>query len=245
MTERFRTYARVVTAGVVSAFFLFILLFLYRNIEKHIELKEKYREQEYKRIRLQLEILSSSISPETLRNQVAKYLMEKSAGRLSPQDCVLVSGTILDAKALYGFPASLCVALLYVESGFDPSAVSQMNAHGIAQVLPSTARPYSRLFHLREGVRTEDMLKEPDLCARVGFAYLADLVDSFRITPPVFKTRPHFPAGVAPELYCAVYAYNCGEGRARELLSTGEYTNRFADLVFSTQEKVRVEGLFE
>ena len=49
------------------------------------------------------------------------------------------AGTIEQAAASNGIPASLLAALLYHESRFEPSAVSSAGAEGIAQFMPATA----------------------------------------------------------------------------------------------------------
>ncbi len=48
-------------------------------------------------------------------------------------------GTIEQAAANNGIPASLLAALLYHESRFEPTAVSSAGAEGIAQFMPATA----------------------------------------------------------------------------------------------------------
>jgi cell wall-associated NlpC family hydrolase len=49
------------------------------------------------------------------------------------------AGTIQQAAASNGIPASLLAALLYHESRFEPGAVSSAGAEGIAQFMPATA----------------------------------------------------------------------------------------------------------
>jgi hypothetical protein len=46
---------------------------------------------------------------------------------------------IRQAAALYQIPEELIRAVIMVESGFDPGAVSPMNAQGLMQLIPSTA----------------------------------------------------------------------------------------------------------
>jgi hypothetical protein len=49
------------------------------------------------------------------------------------------AGTVEQAAASNGIPASLLAALLYHESRFEPQAVSSAGAEGIAQFMPATA----------------------------------------------------------------------------------------------------------
>lgn len=46
---------------------------------------------------------------------------------------------IREAAALYQIPEALIRAVITVESGFDPRAVSPANAHGLMQLIPATA----------------------------------------------------------------------------------------------------------
>lgn len=46
---------------------------------------------------------------------------------------------IREASALYQIPEALIRAVIQVESGFDPRAVSPANAHGLMQLIPGTA----------------------------------------------------------------------------------------------------------
>jgi hypothetical protein len=46
---------------------------------------------------------------------------------------------IRQAAALYQIPEELIRAVIMVESGFDPAAVSPMNAQGLMQLIPATA----------------------------------------------------------------------------------------------------------
>jgi soluble lytic murein transglycosylase-like protein len=46
---------------------------------------------------------------------------------------------IRQAAALYQIPEELIRAVIMVESGFDPAAISPMNAQGLMQLIPATA----------------------------------------------------------------------------------------------------------
>jgi soluble lytic murein transglycosylase-like protein len=51
-------------------------------------------------------------------------------------------GAIVDASRRWGVSAALISAQIYVESGFNPNAVSPAGAQGIAQFMPATAAAY-------------------------------------------------------------------------------------------------------
>lgn len=57
-----------------------------------------------------------------------------AAGRMSRYD-----HHIREASQLYRIPEALIRAVIKVESNFDPRAVSPANAHGLMQLIPSTA----------------------------------------------------------------------------------------------------------
>lgn len=80
-------------------------------------------------------------------------------------------GDLIDrAAALHGIDAALIVAMVRVESSFDPRAVSHKGARGLMQVMPATAQ--------RFGVDGEDLF-DPDINLEVGLRYLSWLRDRF------------------------------------------------------------------
>jgi Transglycosylase SLT domain len=96
------------------------------------------------------------------------------------------------AKAQKLDPA-LVKALIAVESGFDPAAVSPKGALGLMQIIPDTARRY-RIAGDRKHT-LEQKLLDPVINVRVGTRYLHDLLALF-----------------AGDLRLALAAYNAGEG---------------------------------
>ena len=92
-----------------------------------------------------------------------------------------------------GLDPALVLAVVAVESAFDPRAVSEKGAVGLMQILPETGERY--------GVRgdahrsTVDKLFEPATNLRVGTRYLRDLLARFE-----------------NDLSLALAAYNAGEG---------------------------------
>jgi soluble lytic murein transglycosylase-like protein len=96
----------------------------------------------------------------------------------------------------YDVPVELVDAVIQVESGWDPLAVSKKGAEGLMQLMPATA--------LRFGVRDRFDIKEN---IRGGVAYLAWLIHLFR-----------------GDLRLAVAAYQVGETRI--LLRGPTYSSR-------------------
>ena len=95
--------------------------------------------------------------------------------------------TLIDAVAhAYGQDAALMRAIVQVESGFDPNAVSPKGAIGLMQILPSTAD----MFGL---ARPRQSLFEPESNLRTGAQFLRSLLLQF-----------------AGDAELAVAAYNAG-----------------------------------
>jgi soluble lytic murein transglycosylase-like protein len=91
---------------------------------------------------------------------------------------------IREAAALYRIPEALISAVIQVESNFDPRAVSPANAHGLMQLLPSTA----------ERMMVTDIF-DPRQNILGGTRYLRVLANTFN-----------------GNLQLTVAAYNAGEG---------------------------------
>jgi soluble lytic murein transglycosylase len=71
---------------------------------------------------------------------------------------------------------ALVLAIIRQESEFDPAAVSHANAHGLMQLIPSTARAQA----IREGMSYQRAaLSDPQYNMTLGAAHLADLIDDF------------------------------------------------------------------
>jgi soluble lytic murein transglycosylase-like protein len=115
---------------------------------------------------------------------------------------------IHDAAIEAGIPPDLAYGLVWVESRFDPRAVSSAGALGIAQVMPATARQL-----IPDLERTE--LFEPEINLRIGMAYLRYLIERYE-----------------GDQRLALTAYNRGPGRVSRALAAGqEPGNGYASLV--------------
>lgn len=85
---------------------------------------------------------------------------------------VKLRDTIYDLCYIKNIPLSLICGLIEVESEWNPSALSEANAKGLFQILPSTAKPYLRYEKIDYA---EDTLFDPVVSAIVGISYLYDL----------------------------------------------------------------------
>jgi soluble lytic murein transglycosylase len=108
----------------------------------------------------------------------------------------------------------LVMSLIRQESAFNPRAVSPANAHGLMQVLPSTARRLARAMRLPRP-SAED-LHDPDLNVQLGMRYLADLLKRF-----------------GGEEDKALAGYNAGEHRVESWIGEGNYDDsaEFVDTI--------------
>lgn len=75
------------------------------------------------------------------------------------------------AARRYALPCPLILAVIAVESAFDPSAMSPKGARGLMQVMPKTA--------LKLGVNP-DLLFAPGINIETGTRYLRELADRYR-----------------------------------------------------------------
>ena len=99
---------------------------------------------------------------------------------------------IVAAAKRHDLDPQLVKAVIAVESGFEPGAVSDKGAIGLMQVLPATGERYGVRADRKLGIDAK--LKDPVLNLEIGTRYLADL-------------RRMFPG--RPDL--ALAAYNAGE----------------------------------
>ncbi|MBI3581354.1 MAG: lytic transglycosylase domain-containing protein [Nitrospinae bacterium] len=73
-----------------------------------------------------------------------------------------------------GLDPFLVLSVIRQESRFDPDASSSANAHGLMQLIPSTAERIAAKLGLKG--TTVELLHDPDVNIRLGTRYLADLI---------------------------------------------------------------------
>ena len=121
----------------------------------------------------------------------------------------------------YNVPEYIILAVIRVESGFDPEATSSAGAIGLMQMLPSTFSWLSSFEHLNENL-SYYKLYEPEVSIRYGTYYLRYLFEKFHDWDVVFA------------------AYNGGEGNVSEWLTNPEYSDgegRLTSIPFPETEK--------
>ncbi|MGY6550074.1 MAG: transglycosylase SLT domain-containing protein [Roseinatronobacter sp.] len=117
------------------------------------------------------------------------------------------------AQADFPVPMDLVKAIARRESEFDPAVISPADARGLMQVLPGTGEMMAQ----RLGVPFQpvDLIRDPELNARLGAAYLAELRAEF-----------------GPALTLVAAGYNAGPGRPRQWIPRlGDPRDPSVDLV--------------
>jgi soluble lytic murein transglycosylase-like protein len=100
-----------------------------------------------------------------------------------------------EAAASHGVDASLLLALITVESGFDAAAVSPRGALGLMQIMPVSGERYATAAERQ--VPVAQRLRDPRTNIHTGARMLADLQRRFG------------------RIDAALAAWNAGEGRVR------------------------------
>lgn len=98
---------------------------------------------------------------------------------------------------------TLVFAIIHVESHFNPTAVSQANAYGLMQLVPSTGGrdAYRRLFN-EDGVPTKEFLFEPSNNIQMGCTFIDIMESNYFNKAQDDITRQ----------YLIISAYNTGAG---------------------------------
>src|SRR5499433_338279 len=110
-----------------------------------------------------------------------------------------VSNAVAEEARRAGYDPLLILAIIDVESDFDPEAVSSRGARGLMQIQPVTLHWFAEKQGLR--LSREEMAADPGLCVRLGVRYLRSLQDRF-----------------GGDLPMALMAYNAGPDRIRQAL---------------------------
>ncbi len=137
---------------------------------------------------------------EAIAIQISTRLLARHTALSEREHASLVQTIIREARA-HQLSPSLVVAVIEVESGGYPLAVSHVGAMGLMQLLPSTGEEIAN----RLGIEWKgpDTLFDPNINVRLGTAYLRQLTDRFG------------------SVDTALAAYNWGPGRIGRRLSRG------------------------
>jgi soluble lytic murein transglycosylase-like protein len=145
---------------------------------------------------------SGAAAPEERELAVVRDRLAPLAAELGPKQRDALAATLLRTSREHALPPTFVLAVIEVESRFDPFAVSPRGALGLMQVMPATGAEVAR----RRGLpwRGPHTLFDPELNVRIGVAYLRELVDRYA------------------SVRAALAAYNWGPGQIDARLRGGE-----------------------
>ena len=115
--------------------------------------------------------------PDPTRLLIDEVLETHAAHELDEPARHLVAEALLAAEAEFGVPALLLLALIERESRFDPRARGALNARGLMQVRPATARAMA--VQLEIVLEDSEDLFDARTNIRLGTAYLARMHERF------------------------------------------------------------------
>lgn len=118
------------------------------------------------------------------------------------------SAEVAHYAAVNNLDPLLVHAVIRVESGYNPRALSHKGARGLMQLMPETAR-WVASHDDTSNVFDESLLYDPEINVRLGTRYLRDLMDEFD-----------------GRLVVALAAYNAGRGNVSKWLSTQTWDGR-------------------
>ncbi len=127
--------------------------------------------------------------------QLVRTLLYQNARYLRPDQIETLAPKIIDWANEADFPPLVVLALIKVESGFQPLAVSYAGAYGLTQLLPYVARAETKLMRLDWDIHldpapvyerlqqhqktAEVSLFDPAVNIRIGIHYLKRLKERF------------------------------------------------------------------
>lgn len=123
--------------------------------------------------------LIASSEAERIHRVFKIYSILRPEMTASDDDVWRLASVIERESDLHGIDPFLVVALIRVESNFEPAAVSSAGARGLMQILPFVGRALAKEI-APEKWRNHTSLDDPVLNVRVGVAYLAELKARFR-----------------------------------------------------------------
>jgi soluble lytic murein transglycosylase-like protein len=156
-------------------------------------------------VEVQQEPIPQQVSPEHVEAHVRAQVAQRMPGATTTTHR-RVATTVLAESTRAGVDPLLVVALIHVESSFNPRARSRAGAFGLMQVRVATLRQQLN----RPRARRADAL-DPHTNVQAGVRYFRRLLDAFGATD------------------LALMAYNAGPARIQRLLANGSIPPRIRD----------------
>jgi len=142
------------------------------------------------------------------RDRLVRLLNEVLGKRAKPETVYKLADLVYTNSRQYGYSPELLLAVIAVESRFNPEALgryrsgSLSGALGLMQIKYPTALDVAKVLKI-EGLKSSDLL-EPEMNVILGTAYLTILITRFK----------SFKLGIM--------AYNLGQGTVRRTLARNE-----------------------
>ncbi|RYG47449.1 lytic transglycosylase domain-containing protein [bacterium] len=133
------------------------------------------------------------LAPNDVTPIYAQFIRKQNS-KLSDREANRIAASVINYSLRYGVDARLVMAILMVESGFDPGATSRSGAMGLGQLMPGTAR----WMGVRNAYDSVDNLYG---CIKLLSVHLRD-----------YRAKGHAEDKV---LRLALAAYNAGAGAVR------------------------------
>lgn len=153
---------------------------------------------------------SKNVRQERIVERIMGYMEEEDA-TVRGEELMDVARMILKESKRHDLDYRLVLAIIKVESNFKHDAVSSKGARGLLQVKPSHAKYIAHNLGIEW--LGEKTLDEPTKNIRIGVHFFSKLMDDY------------------DSVNMALYAYNMGPTRLREILSEKSKPKR----TFSTQ----------
>lgn len=138
--------------------------------------------------------------PRTVATRAVDPAVAATAERLAESRVLILAEIDPLAEAVVaesrqrGFSPALVLAVIEVESRFDPFAVSDAGALGLMQVMPATGKVLAR--ELGIDWRGERTLFDPVSNLRIGLAYLEQMRDRFGDLPTALAAYNRGPGAI-------------------------------------------------
>lgn len=156
--------------------------------------------------RIELKLDSLEVELKGIKQELARVVSYADQYDISTP----LAGMIYRTAKQVGIDPDIAFSLVWVESRFNPRAVSHAGAIGLAQVMPATAQI------LQPGITREELF-DPETNLRLGFRYLRDMLQKYD-----------------GDVRLALLAYNRGPGTVDRVLAMGQDPNNgYADWVLT------------
>ena len=117
---------------------------------------------------IELKLDSLKVELKDIKQEMAKVVSYADRYGISMR----LAGMIYRTAKQVGIDPDIAFSLVWVESRFNPKAVSHAGAIGLAQVMPATAQI------LQPGITREELF-DPETNLRLGFRYLRDMFQKY------------------------------------------------------------------